>query len=160
VVEVVDSQASMVVERPVDEVFTFLAEFENELRWRAQLMAMERLDGRPGAAGARYRQVITNGSRRSESCFEVEEVQPGRLLRWRSLSEGRYAYECSYEVTPQGRQTLVRFASRVRFRGPLRALERMLARGYAVDRRRFLESLRCVLESEPPARRRGRLVAA
>ena len=146
--------ASVVIERPIDEVFAFMADFENDRRWRSDVVEIARVSGDVAGPGARYHQVVRPGSRPVELDFETSDVDPGRRLRFRSTS-GPAHVEGAYTFEPAGAGTRVAFLSEIRPRGILRLAEQSLGRaiqgGSEVDLRR----LKAVLESRGVRRRGG-----
>jgi uncharacterized membrane protein len=104
---------SVVIDRPIHEVFEFVANFENEPRWKPDVVRrVERLSGSPMEVGARYREVSGPPGAERETTFEVTECKLGEGVAFRSSGGSRGAY--SFEETDGG--TRVTFAVDVRAR--------------------------------------------
>ena len=74
------------IDRPADEVFAFISNFENNPRWQSgQLEARFTSDG-PLRVGSTYDQVAKFLGRRVVSTFEVVEYEPGRKVKASSTS--------------------------------------------------------------------------
>src|SRR5437870_7365102 len=70
------------IRRPLYEVFAFVADKENDPRWRPGVAEIERSSGE--GAGARYRQVIKGpGGRPIPAEFEIVQFEPGKRLAFR-----------------------------------------------------------------------------
>jgi uncharacterized protein YndB with AHSA1/START domain len=90
-----EASNEVVIDRPIDEVFAFLADAENDPRWRDGVLDIAREPG-AGGVGARYRQGIKGpGGRRVAADVEITEYQPDTLIAFRGTAgpvrpEGRY----------------------------------------------------------------------
>lgn len=74
------------INRPTDEIFLFISNFENNPRWQSgQLEARFTSDG-PLGVGSTYEQVAKFLGRRVVSTFEVVEYEPGRKVKASSTS--------------------------------------------------------------------------
>ena len=79
------AEHSVTVERPIDEVFAFLADGENDPRWRSGVLDIERVAGE--GVGARYRQGVKGPmGRRVAADYEVTEFVPPRALGFRATA--------------------------------------------------------------------------
>lgn len=65
-----DVERSFVVDRPVEEVFDFLADFENTESWDPGTLATQRISG-DGGLGTRYRNVSSFMGRTVELEYET-----------------------------------------------------------------------------------------
>ena len=117
---------SITVPRPIDEVFAFLAEGENDPRWRSGVLDIERVEGE--GVGARYRQGVKGPmGRRVAADYEVTEYAPPRVLAFRATA-GPVRPEGRYELELVGDGTRVRFALQCSPSGFARVMTPMVAR--------------------------------
>jgi uncharacterized membrane protein len=83
------------IERDSDEVFAFLADPENDPRWRRGVLDMKHLTG--NGVGARYAQGVKGpGGRRIAADIEITELTPGKTIAFHTVAgpirpRGRYA---------------------------------------------------------------------
>lgn len=77
----------VVIERPRDEVFAFLADFENVPRWNPAIEVTWKTSPSSVGVGSTYRQVRV-APKRSEESFEVTGFDPPRRL----LIEGQIGH--------------------------------------------------------------------
>jgi uncharacterized protein YndB with AHSA1/START domain len=97
---------SVTIERPVQEVFAFLADFENIPTWNYAIEQTIKTSPGPVGEGATYRQTRTI-PRRSEEGFEVTAFEP--MSRLEILGDiGPFRTRASYVLTPIGGGTLLR----------------------------------------------------
>ena len=68
---------TVMIQRPAEEVFAFLADFENIPRWNYAIEETKKASAGPVGVGTRYRQTRTVPSRSAEG-FEVTVFEPGR----------------------------------------------------------------------------------
>lgn len=89
---------TVTIERPTEDVFTFLADFENVPTWNDAIEETTKTSPGPVGVGTRYRQTRSI-PRRSEEGFEVTVFQPmSRLAIEGQL--GPFRTRASYELTP------------------------------------------------------------
>ena len=70
---------TVTIQRPTDEVFAFLADFENIPRWNYAIEETKKASAGPVGVGTRYRQTRSVPSRSVEG-FEVTVFEPARRL--------------------------------------------------------------------------------
>jgi uncharacterized membrane protein len=93
----INIEKSVVVDRPVEEVFAFVAEGSNAPRWQEGLEAVE---GRTDVIGSEYTEVRKFLGREMRSLMEVTAYEPNS--RWAAkVLKGPVPYEVSVRVEPQ-----------------------------------------------------------
>jgi carbon monoxide dehydrogenase subunit G len=68
------------VERPAEEAFAFIANFENNPQWQGGMKACRWTSEGPIGVGSTYVQEARFLGRRIETCFRVTEYEPGRKI--------------------------------------------------------------------------------
>ena len=127
----VNESNEVVVERPAAEVFAFLADPENDPRWRPGVLDIARVDG--DGDGVRYRQGVRGpGGRRVAADIEVTTREPERLIAFRTTT-GPVRPQGRYELRPEGAGTRVRFALEAELRGVKRLMAPMVRRTMAAE---------------------------
>jgi len=71
-------ECSTIINRPVEEVFDFLSNMENNLKWRASQIEVRKTSAGPIGVGTTYRLVNSLLGRRVELEAEVTEYLPNR----------------------------------------------------------------------------------
>jgi uncharacterized protein YndB with AHSA1/START domain len=94
---------------PPHEVFAFVADGENDGKWRSGVLDVERVSGDAPGLGARYRQGVKGPmGRRVAADYEVTEFEPDRSLAFK-VSQGPVRPEGRYTVEPNGSGTKLTF---------------------------------------------------
>ena len=88
--------ASVVINKPVDKVFNFIAVnfFENYPRWSPEVQELEMLSPPPLRLNSLFRQVRIDNGQRSESTFKITTCNIDHKLVFEGVSN---AYRCSYD---------------------------------------------------------------
>jgi carbon monoxide dehydrogenase subunit G len=139
------------IRRTAEEVFAFLADFENVPRWNYAIASTTKVSPGPVGVGTVYRQIRSIPSRAEEG-FEVTVFQPGRRLAVEG-EIGPFHARVSYLLESLGNAT--RLTNDIELE-PSSTLTRLLA-PLAVSRVKAavaqnLEELRRILEAEERAR--------
>ena len=113
------AKASTLIQKPVEEVFSFIGDgfFENYPRWSPEVVELQPLSNGPLKAGTLARQVRVDHGHRSESTFRVTDFSPNRRIAFSGVSN---AYRCAYDLEKTALQVP---ATRVAFTFELPELE-------------------------------------
>jgi uncharacterized protein YndB with AHSA1/START domain len=111
----------ILIDRPRDAVFAFLADPQNDPQWRSGVVDLTHLSG--SGVGARYAQGVRGpGGRRIRADIEIRELTPGQSIAFETLAG---------PVRPRGRYVLstTEGGTRVRFEldADVRGLKRLMA---------------------------------
>ena len=92
------AEASVVINRPAEAIFAFLADIDKRTQWQASLLEVSKTSEGPVGVGATGREVRHIMGRRMESSFEITEFEPDRKISFKSTSgpiaiQGRYTLE-------------------------------------------------------------------
>ena len=102
-----EASNSITIKRPIGEVFAFLANPENDVKWRSGILELSHISG--DGAGARYHQVISGpGGRKVNADIEITEYVPDKRIAFRTTS-GPVQPVGAYEFSQAGEGTDVRF---------------------------------------------------
>jgi hypothetical protein len=97
---------TVMIRQPAEEVFAFLADFENVPRWNYAIEKTRKASPGPVGVGTTYRQTRSIPGR-SEEGFEVTVFEPGQRLAVRGqigpFCPGRLAARCC-RATSAGRR--------------------------------------------------------
>ncbi len=80
------SRVSILIHRPLTDVFRFVANFENQSQWQKATIRNTQLTPGPMGVGVQGRHVGKWLGRNYESVGEVIEYEPGRQWGYKSLS--------------------------------------------------------------------------
>jgi uncharacterized protein YndB with AHSA1/START domain len=95
----IKAEKSIVIERPVEDVFAYVGDQTNAVHWQAGLVEVQRLTDGPVGVGTRHRIVRTFMGRRLAVENEYVVFERGRRVAFRTTS-GPMPLEGSYLVEP------------------------------------------------------------
>jgi uncharacterized membrane protein len=80
-------ELSIVIKRPIEESFAFLANLENDVKWHSAFVEVRKTSGGSLAIGARF--LVFEGvlGRRTPGTkYEVTEYEPNQIAAWKTVS--------------------------------------------------------------------------
>ena len=142
-------QASVTVNRPLEEVFRFMTDNQNALQWQSGLLEA-RVTNDVVGVGKTWVDVVQFLGRRIEVASELTEFEPLRVVGFKSTSgpiplEGRYAFE------PDGEGTKITFAMQGEAGGFFKLAEPIVARSTQRQWETNLANLKDLLEQQAPS---------
>ena len=93
----------VVVERPVDEVFGFVSDFENVPKWNYYVLDVSKTSGGPIGVETTYHQV----RKTDEQDFRIVEYQPNRQVTVQTISPSSPEFEMRFTFEPEGNGTRI-----------------------------------------------------
>lgn len=138
-------QRSIYVERPVEEVFWFLADHANDRRWRSELLGMNVVGDVGQGVGAHTRQTISYQGRILEVNLEITDFVPNERICLKAHG-GVRAHGC-LAVRPEGTGTRVSVSGTAELKGSAAMMERYILQAVELIAEEDLKRLRTVLES-------------
>jgi uncharacterized membrane protein len=79
------AQRSIVINRPVDEVWAFVTDGANATKWRSGVLDVAKLSG--SGVGEVWKQGVKGpGGRRIDADFEVTAWEPDRLMAFKAIA--------------------------------------------------------------------------
>ena len=139
------AEQTIVIDRPVGEVFAFVTDQRNTPKWQAGLVEVRRLTDGPTGIGTRHVFVRNFLGRRMEGTNEYVAYQPDKLVTFRTISGP--PLEASYMFEPAGTGT--RITSRVQLQGSglFGLIEPVVAAGLRREMKAAFPALKALLES-------------
>ena len=144
----IETSASIHIERSPGGVFGFLSDLQNAARWQGDGMRTELLTEGPPGIGSRFREDFRFGGLSVGAVCELTEVAAGRRLAYRSTSGRIMRFEGSFGFEPEAGGTRVTYAARTWLRGPLRLLEPLMRGEAAREATTELERVKRAVESD------------
>ena len=140
----------MTIQRPAEEVFAFLADFENIPKWNYAIDETRKTSAGPVGVGTRYRQIRSVPGRSVEG-FEVTVFEPARRLAMHGQI-GPFRATISYELEARAGETrLVNNVELDASQGMLRLAAPLATPRIKAAVAQNLGKLRLVLEGSQPA---------
>jgi uncharacterized protein YndB with AHSA1/START domain len=121
-------EATVVVDRPIEQVFAFLADGENDPKFSPRVQEIaKKTDGPPGA-GTVYASTVKDAGMTTKREFEITEFQAPTRIRWAERTKNAVtAPEGGYDLAPEGSGTKVTIYNVLRGNGLLGKLIEPLA---------------------------------
>lgn len=140
-------EGEIVIDRPVGEVFDFVADECNEPRFNPQMRRAEKISDGPIGAGTRFRAEMISMGRPVEMEIEFTGFErPRRLASTTHMSSMDVRYALTFEPVPEG--TRMRWSGDLEPRGILKLMGPIVARMGRRQESRIWGSLKHLLEGQ------------
>jgi uncharacterized membrane protein len=108
-------ELSIVINRPVEEVFAVLANLENDIKWRREWIEARSMSEGPLGVGATFCLVSEFLGRRNETVYETTEYEPNRITAWKAVSGPLpLTFRRTFEHVEGGTQVTIKYEAEVR----------------------------------------------
>jgi hypothetical protein len=135
-----------VIERPVEEVFDFVADERNEPRFNPRMLRAEKISPGPISVGTRFSAEMATGGRRTRMTTEFTAFErPYRLALITLMSWMEIRGSLAFEPVPDG--TRMRWNWDLRPRGVLRLVGPMIGQIGRRQERTIWTNLKRLLEA-------------
>jgi uncharacterized protein YndB with AHSA1/START domain len=92
-----------VIDRPIDEVFAFLADGENDTKFSARVLEIRKTTDGPPGVGTVYASTVKDGGVKFKREFRLTEFDAPTKIRWAEVSTGPVITpEGGYDLQPAG----------------------------------------------------------
>jgi uncharacterized protein YndB with AHSA1/START domain len=99
-------EATVVIDRPVEEVFAFLADGENDPRFSPRVLEIRKTTDGPPGVGTVYVSKVKDAGMTTDREFKLTEFDPPSRIRWAEQSKNAItAPEGGYDLAPEGSGT-------------------------------------------------------
>ena len=145
--------ATTVIDRPIEDVFAFLANGENDKKFSARVLEIAQTTEGPPGAGTVYASTVKDGGVKFQREFKLTEFEPPTKIRWSETSTGPVETpEGGYDLAPAGQGTQLTYYNVLE---PANFMGRLIV-GFALRSARkgaddFAASIKRTVESEVPA---------
>ena len=121
------AELSIVINRPTDEVFTYLANLENDAQWRREWVEARQTAESPLGLGAKYALVGEMLGRQNEVVCETIEYEPHKRAAWKTVSGPLpLTFRRAFERVNGGTRVTIRYE--VELRGFLKLVKPLVMR--------------------------------
>jgi uncharacterized protein YndB with AHSA1/START domain len=98
--------ATVVIDRPIDEVFAFLADGENDRKFSPRVLEIAKTTDGPPGVGTVYASTVKDAGVKTKREFRLTEFEPPTRIRWAEVSKNLVvASEGGYDLAPAGEGT-------------------------------------------------------
>jgi len=138
----------IVIGRPVEVVFDYVADQSNEPQYNPQMVRAEKVTTGPVGAGTKFRSAVASRGRTAEMLIEITGYdRPHRLASATTMQQAEIRYTLTFE--PAGSGTRMRWSGQVRPKGAVKVLGPLIAWMGRHQEQRIWTSLKQHLESAP-----------
>jgi uncharacterized membrane protein len=140
---------SVIIARPVAQVFAFVADHRTLPAWTVGVKRSERLTDGPPACGSRYRVTGSLLGRTIESSYQVTAFEPERSFEG-TMTSPMFGFSEQYLFEPDDQATRVSMTAAVEPHGVFRFLTPVMAAGVRRQVRADHRRLKAALEHPAP----------
>ena len=96
-------ETSVVIDRPIEEVFAFLADGENDPKFSPRVLEIVKTSEGPPGVGTVYASTFKDAGMKTKREFELTEFEQPTRIRWAEISKNLItAPEGGYDLAPEG----------------------------------------------------------
>jgi len=101
---VLEFENIIAIDRPIDEVFAFLSDFENIPKWNYYVLEVRQLSESPIGTGTTYHQV----RKTDQQDFRIVEFEPNHKVAVKTLPQSSPSFERRFTLYEEGDTTRIR----------------------------------------------------
>jgi len=142
----INVEDSIVINRPVEEVFAFVADQENALQWQEGLLEVRRTTDGPLGVGTKHTIMRKFMGRRVEATNEYVEYEPNKKIAFTGRS-GPAHFEVAYLTESVAEGTRLTCQMQMEQRGLFGLMDSLIAGSLKRDFEANFRDLKALLES-------------
>ena len=142
-------EREIIITRPVEEVFDFLADGRNEPHYNPHMLRAEQTPAGPVGPGTQFRTKVTTNGRSMEMLYEITAYERPQRLAGRTL-KGPIAVQSTETFDPVPAGTHFRWLMELEPRGLFKLLSPLVARRMGRNLDTLLANLKRLLEAQEP----------
>jgi uncharacterized membrane protein len=140
------AENTVTIDRPIADVFAFVADGETAPRWRPAVVSIKLKSGSKGAAGAVYAQQVKGGPMGNVPAdYEITKSEPNRRLEFRAVA-GPVRPQGYYQFDDKGGATQITFGLSCEPSGMMKMMSGMIQKSMQSEVA-CLANLKAVLET-------------
>ena len=120
------AERNISIDRPLTDVFDFIADGMNNPLWRSSVIDIQRVAGKPLQVGAVFKQGLKGPGGRIDGDYEIVEFQTNQWIKFQVIT-GPARPTGSYKFEAQGNSTRVTFTLDFEAQGLAKLMEPMIA---------------------------------
>jgi hypothetical protein len=141
--------ASVVIDRSIDEVFSFLADGTNDPKFSPRVLEIEKTTDGPPGLGTVYKSTVKDAGLRSNREFEYTEFEQPTKIRWTERSKNMITVPAGgYDLEPAGDGTKLTVFNEFEGHGFGKVLLRPALRAARKDADAFTQRIKAAVEAE------------
>ena len=141
----IQHEVTLHLKRPVEQVFAFLADYQNLRTWQSDLIENEKLTEGPWRVGTRFREVRRTGPGKSEIQGEITDFEQNKRFSTRTTTKPEVTVSYSLEGENGGTRLNYKFVMLTS--GMMRLVEPLMAGAIKKGTEHDFQKLKEILES-------------
>ena len=141
---------SVTVNRPLEEVWDFISNFENTTRWSRGVLEARQTSDDPLGIGSTLQTVVKAFGRRRTADYLVTEYEPNHGFAFQ-VTSGPMTSRARYSVEPAGAGTRLTASGEAEATGLYKLLAPILVRVVERHSQEDLANVKCILEASVAA---------
>jgi uncharacterized protein YndB with AHSA1/START domain len=95
--------ATTTINRPIDQVFAFLADGQNDRKFSPRVQQIERTTDGPPGVGTVFKSTVKDAGMTTQREFRLTEFEPNSKIRWTEQSKNMITVpDGGYDFAPEG----------------------------------------------------------
>jgi uncharacterized protein YndB with AHSA1/START domain len=141
-------EATVVIDRPIEEVFAFLADGENDPKFSSRVLEIAKTTGGPPGVGTVYASTVKDAGMKTKREFRLTEFQAPTRIRWSELSKNLVtAPEGGYDLAREGSATRVTLHNVLEGHGPGKLIAPLALRSARKGADDFAKAIKAAVEA-------------
>ncbi len=136
------------IDRPIEQVFAFLADGENDPRFSPRVLEIAKTSDGPPGVGATYASTVKDAGMKTKREFELTEFDPPTRIRWAEVSKNLVtASEGGYDLADEGGSTRLTVHNELEGHGLGKLLAPLALRAARKDADAFAQRIKEAVEA-------------
>ena len=141
-------EGTAVIERPIEEVFAFLADGENDPKFSPRVLEIAKTTDGPPGVGTVYKSTVKDAGVKTEREFELTEFDPPTRIRWAERSKNLVtASEGGYDLAPEAGGTRVTIHNVLEGHGPGKLIAPLALRSARKSADELAQAIKAAVEA-------------
>src|SRR5882757_4215908 len=142
-------EGSVLIDRPIEQVFDFLVDGENDRKFSARVLAIKKMTDGPIRAGTVYASTVKDAGIKTEREFELDVVERPTRIRWHELSSAPVIVPAGgYDLVTEGAGTRVTLFNELEGQGIGKLIKGFALRSARKSADGMVQSIKTVIEAE------------
>jgi len=140
--------ATIKIDRPIEEVFAFLAAGENDPKFSPRVLEIAKTTDGPPGVGTVFASTVKDAGMKTTREFKLTEFEAPTRIRWTELSKNLVVVtEGGYDLAPAGEGTQLTVFNELAGRGLGSLIARLAVRSARKDADAFAGRIKAAVEA-------------
>jgi carbon monoxide dehydrogenase subunit G len=141
-------EGTAVVDRPIDQVFAFLADGTNDPKFSPRVLEIAKTTDGPVGVGTVFKSTVKDAGMKTNREFEITEFESPTRIRWAERSKNQVtAPEGGYDLAPEGSGTRVTIHNVLEGHGIGKLIAPLALRSARKGADQFAQSIKAAVEA-------------